>query len=157
MRVTHVITRLVVGGAQENTLATIRGLRQIPGLEVRLITGPTIGPEGSLAGEAAAMPDLLTTVPELVRPVQPLKDFVALRKLENLLREQNRTLFTRTAARLEYSDVSPPGAPASPSSFITSTARRSAIFKARWPTSFSPPRNATPPRSPTTFFARPAP
>ena len=92
MRVTHVITRLVVGGAQENTLATIRGLRQIPGLEVRLITGPTIGPEGSLAGEAAAMPGLLTTVPELVRPVQPLKDFVALRKLENLLREQKPDL-----------------------------------------------------------------
>ena len=92
MRVTHVITRLVVGGAQENTLATIRGLRQMPGLEVKLITGPTIGPEGSLADEAAALPGLLTTVPELVRPVHPLKDFLALRKLEALLREQKPDL-----------------------------------------------------------------
>ena len=30
MRVTHIITRLVIGGAQENTLYTIRGLRQSP-------------------------------------------------------------------------------------------------------------------------------
>ena len=92
MRVTHVITRLVVGGAQENTLGTIRGLLQKPGLEVKLISGPTIGPEGSLAGEAAAIPGLLTIVPELVRAVHPLKDFVALRKLEALLREQKPDL-----------------------------------------------------------------
>ncbi|MBW8864530.1 MAG: glycosyltransferase family 4 protein [Verrucomicrobia bacterium] len=88
MRVTHIITRLVIGGAQENTLATIRGLRQKPGLDVRLISGPTIGPEGSLEPEAASQPGLLTIVPELVRPVHPVKDFIALRKLERLLRGQ---------------------------------------------------------------------
>ncbi len=88
MRVTHIITRLVVGGAQENTLATIRGLRQKPGLQVNLISGPTIGPEGSLEGEAAGIPDLLTILPELVRPVHPLKDFIALGKLEAILRTQ---------------------------------------------------------------------
>ena len=38
MRVTHVITRLVVGGAQENTLATVRGLRARTGLDVRLLS-----------------------------------------------------------------------------------------------------------------------
>ena len=88
MRVTHIITRLVIGGAQENTLATIRGLRQKPGIGVKLISGPTIGPEGSLESEAAKMPGLLTVVPELVRPVHPLKDFLALRKIEQVLREQ---------------------------------------------------------------------
>jgi len=88
MRVTHIITRLVVGGAQENTLATINGLRQKPGLDLKLISGPTAGPEGSLEPVAAKIPGLLTVVPELIRPVQPLKDFVALRKLEKLLREQ---------------------------------------------------------------------
>ncbi len=95
MRVTHLITRLVIGGAQENTLATIRGLRQIPGLEVKLISGPTIGPEGSLENEAREIfsDSQLSTlnyqlVPELVRPVHPLKDFLALRQLEKLLREQ---------------------------------------------------------------------
>jgi glycosyltransferase involved in cell wall biosynthesis len=88
MRVSHIITRLVVGGAQENTLATIRGLRQKPGLQVNLISGPTIGPEGSLEGDAAGMPDLLTILPELVRPIHPLKDFIALGKLETILRTQ---------------------------------------------------------------------
>jgi glycosyltransferase involved in cell wall biosynthesis len=88
MRVTHIITRLVIGGAQENTLATIGGLRQKPGLDVRLISGPTTGPEGSLEPAAAEIPGLLTVVPELVRPVHPWKDFIALGRLEKLLREQ---------------------------------------------------------------------
>ena len=92
MRVTHIITRLIVGGAQENTLATINGLRQKPGVEVKLISGPTIGPEGSLEPEAANVPGLLTLVPELVRPVHPLKDFIALRQLEKILREQKPDL-----------------------------------------------------------------
>jgi len=88
MRVTHIITRLVIGGAQENTLATIAGLRQKPGLEIKLISGPTTGPEGSLEAEARKIPGLLTLIPELVRPVHPLYDFIALRKLEKVLREQ---------------------------------------------------------------------
>jgi glycosyltransferase involved in cell wall biosynthesis len=92
MRVTHIITRLVVGGAQENTLATVSGLRQKAGLELRLISGPTLGPEGSLEAEARKIPGLLTLVPELVRPVHPLKDFIALRQLEKLLREQKPDL-----------------------------------------------------------------
>ena len=43
MRVTHIITRLIVGGAQENTVASVLGLRNKPGLEVDLISGPTSG------------------------------------------------------------------------------------------------------------------
>jgi len=88
MRVTHIITRLVVGGAQENTIATVRGLRQIPGMDVRLISGPTTGPEGSLEPEVQMPKGLLTLVPELIRPVHPLKDYIALRKLARILREQ---------------------------------------------------------------------
>ena len=88
MRVTHIITRLVIGGAQENTLATVRHLRGLPDMEVNLISGPSLGPEGSLEVEARKIPGLLTLVPELVRPVHPLKDFLALRKLEKLLRDQ---------------------------------------------------------------------
>ena len=97
MRVTHIITRLVLGGAQENTVATIAGLRQKPDVEVNLISGPTAGPEGSLEDEARkifsdsalrASHSAFTIVPELVRPVHPLKDFIALRKLGKILREQ---------------------------------------------------------------------
>ena len=94
MRVTHIITRLVVGGAQENTLATVRGLRARPGLDVKLIAGPTTGPEGSLEKTAREIfaggaENDFTIVPELVRAVHPLKDFLALRKLESLLRAQS--------------------------------------------------------------------
>jgi glycosyltransferase involved in cell wall biosynthesis len=92
MRVTHIITRLVIGGAQENTLATIAGLRQKPGIEVKLISGPTIGPEGSLENKAREVPGLLTLIPELVRPVHPLKDLIAFRKLETVLRNQKPDL-----------------------------------------------------------------
>jgi len=88
MRVTHIITRLVVGGAQENTVASVLGLRQKPGVEVHLLSGPTTGPEGSLESEFAGTPGIFTRVPELVRPIHPLKDWLALRRLEKILREQ---------------------------------------------------------------------
>jgi glycosyltransferase involved in cell wall biosynthesis len=88
MRVTHVITRLVVGGAQENTVATVLGLRARPGVEVSLISGPTTGPEGSLEPELRKIPGLLKVVPELVRPIHPLQDLAALRRLEEMFRTQ---------------------------------------------------------------------
>ena len=44
MRVTHVITRLIVGGAQENTIASVFGLQGRPSMEVGLVSGPAIGP-----------------------------------------------------------------------------------------------------------------
>jgi glycosyltransferase involved in cell wall biosynthesis len=88
LKITHVITRLVVGGAQENTLATVLGLKKKPGVEIQLISGPTTGPEGSLETEFKNSPELLTVVPELVRPVHPLKDFLALLELEKILRAQ---------------------------------------------------------------------
>ena len=52
MRIIHVITRLIVGGAQENTLLTCAGLHA-RGHEVTLITGPPRGREGSLLARAA--------------------------------------------------------------------------------------------------------
>jgi glycosyltransferase involved in cell wall biosynthesis len=88
VRVIHVITRLVVGGAQENTVASVLGLRQKSGVEVSLISGPATGPEGSLESEFSRAPEILAIVPELVRPVHPLKDFLALRRLEKIFRAQ---------------------------------------------------------------------
>lgn len=85
MRVLHVITRLVVGGAQENTIASVLGLRRLPGLEVALVSGPTTGAEGSLA-DSVAEPGLLTLAPHLVRPVHPWKDWLAFRELTRIFR-----------------------------------------------------------------------
>ena len=86
MRVTHVITRLIVGGAQENTIASVFGLRQKPALEADLISGPARGPEGSLEPLLAPCPGLLTILPELVRPLDPWKDWLACRRLAELFR-----------------------------------------------------------------------
>ncbi len=85
MRVTHVITRLIIGGAQENTIATVLGLRRKPGLEVNLVSGPTSGPEGSL--ESALDPGILTLLPQLVRPVSPINDIAAWLALTRLFRQ----------------------------------------------------------------------
>ncbi len=83
MRVTHVITRLIVGGAQENTIATVLGLHQIPGVKVNLISGPTTGPEGSLVHKFDGHPKQLREIPSLVRPVQPWNDLLAFRSLKS--------------------------------------------------------------------------
>jgi len=87
MRVTHIITRLIVGGAQENTVATVLGLREKFGVAVGLISGPTAGPEGSLEPEFAGTPGILARVSELVRPVHPWKDWMALRRLTEIFRQ----------------------------------------------------------------------
>jgi glycosyltransferase involved in cell wall biosynthesis len=88
MRVIHVITRLVVGGAQENTVATVLGLRSKPGVAVELVSGPTTGPEGSMESAFAGSPELLTLVPTLVRPVHPAKDLRCLFQLTRIFRQR---------------------------------------------------------------------
>ena len=82
MRVSHVITRLIVGGAQENTLSSVVGLGRLPDWEVELISGPTRGAEGSLESVARAVPGLLRVEPSLVRPVHPLMDGLAYLRLK---------------------------------------------------------------------------
>jgi glycosyltransferase involved in cell wall biosynthesis len=82
MRITHVITRLIIGGAQENTLSSVLGLRQKPGFDVQLISGPSTGPEGSLE----SLDPQLITVPALVRPIAPYRDVLALRQLTQIFR-----------------------------------------------------------------------
>ena len=58
MHICHVITRLIVGGAQENTILTCEGLRE-RGHQVTLISGPTTGPEGSLVDRARSRSTIL--------------------------------------------------------------------------------------------------
>lgn len=85
MRVTHVITRLIIGGAQENTLASVLGLRQSGEFEADLISGPARGPEGSLLPPGPP-PPFITLLPELVRPIHPWCDVIAFAKLARLFR-----------------------------------------------------------------------
>src|SRR5688572_9346214 len=81
MRVSHVITRLIVGGAQENTVSTVLGLLGKPGVEVELISGPSSKSEGTLEPEFDAHPGVLRICPALVRPVHPWMDLKATAQL----------------------------------------------------------------------------
>jgi glycosyltransferase involved in cell wall biosynthesis len=86
MRVVHVITRLIVGGAQENTILSCEGQHR-RGHEVTLITGPAIGPEGSLMERAMAGGYRVEVMDEMRRAILPLKDYVTYRKLIRRLGE----------------------------------------------------------------------
>lgn len=85
MHICHVITRLIVGGAQENTLLTCEGLHA-RGHEVTLISGLTTGPEGALTARARAGGYRFVEIPSLVRQVNPRLDWAALRALRAAFR-----------------------------------------------------------------------
>jgi glycosyltransferase involved in cell wall biosynthesis len=88
LRVVHVITRLIVGGAQENTVASVLGLHRKPGISVHLISGPTEGSEGSLEPCFREAPELLSTASSLVRPIHPWKDVRALSELRRQISQR---------------------------------------------------------------------
>lgn len=84
IRILHVITRLVVGGAQENTLLTVARLDRSR-YEVTLASGPTTGPEGSLEDQISS--DIaFERIPELVRHPHPVNDVVAAGRLYRFMR-----------------------------------------------------------------------
>ena len=87
MKVVHVITRLILGGAQENTLHTVEDQHLLHGDDVTLITGPADGPEGTLIPRAARGEFRLELVPDLVRSIRPRSDWRAFRTLVRLLRQ----------------------------------------------------------------------
>ncbi len=90
MKILHIITRLIVGGAQENTLLTCRGL-QDRGHQVTLLTGPSTGPEGSLVEQARAGGYTVLEHPALVRNPHPIKDagaYFAIRSICRRLQPQ---------------------------------------------------------------------
>jgi glycosyltransferase involved in cell wall biosynthesis len=86
LKIVHIITRLILGGAQENTLITCKLLAE-RGHEVTLITGPALGPEGELFNQTKGQKYETVVVDEMRRAIEPFKDFVAYRKLKRLFRE----------------------------------------------------------------------
>ncbi|MCC7335548.1 MAG: glycosyltransferase family 4 protein [Pirellulaceae bacterium] len=87
MRVAHIITRMIVGGAQENTLYNCLDLMEDFRDEVLLITGPALGPEGKLLeqGRAGGLP--IRFIDSLRRQIHPLRDMASYRALQQVLRE----------------------------------------------------------------------
>ena len=86
MRIVHIITRLILGGAQENTLLTVDGLHHDYHDDVVLVTGPAEGPEGDLFEQAARRGLKVEVLPELVRPIRPLTDARAYERLRAVIR-----------------------------------------------------------------------
>lgn len=87
MRIVHIITRMIVGGAQENTLLNCLDLARIYGDDVLLVTGTATGPEGDLLGQGRAGELNVRYLPELQRAIHPLVDFQASRSLRKLIRD----------------------------------------------------------------------
>ena len=86
MKICHVITRMILGGAQENTLLTCEGLHG-RGHEVTLVTGPAIGPEGELLSRARAGGYRVIVLDSLRREIHPGRDRAAAADLRRLLAE----------------------------------------------------------------------
>jgi glycosyltransferase involved in cell wall biosynthesis len=86
IRVAHVITRLILGGAQENTLYTAIAQHRDPRFDVTLIVGVDEGGEGDLFAQADAAGVKVIVVPSLVRPIRPVTDMRALFALTRQLR-----------------------------------------------------------------------
>ncbi|TWT72897.1 glycosyltransferase family 4 protein [Allorhodopirellula solitaria] len=98
MRVAHVITRMIIGGAQENTLLNCQDLITEHGDEVLLICGPETGPEGDLlgrqqssgqgrAGRTGSANVPVEIIDPLRRAIHPTRDWQASRRLARVLGE----------------------------------------------------------------------
>jgi glycosyltransferase involved in cell wall biosynthesis len=86
MKIVHIITRLILGGAQENTLITCKLLAQ-RGHDVTLITGPALGPEGELFNLAQNQGYKIIVVDKLRRAINPTNDIPAYYEIKKILRQ----------------------------------------------------------------------
>ena len=85
MKIVHIITRLILGGAQENTLITCKLLAE-RGHDVTLITGPALGPEGELLDQTKNQKYKVIVIDELRRAIEPIKDFISYKKIKRCLK-----------------------------------------------------------------------
>jgi glycosyltransferase involved in cell wall biosynthesis len=88
IRVLHAITRLIVGGAQENTIYTAAMLDNSK-FKVDVLSGLQTGSEGSLIEEANEKRINLLFIDELVREISPVNDGITLFKLYNTMRNNH--------------------------------------------------------------------
>ena len=87
MKVCHFITRLIVGGAQENTFLSARGLVEA-GHECVMLTGPSEGREGQLLQKMKNPGFEVVECPLFVREISPFIDLRAILHLKKFLQER---------------------------------------------------------------------
>jgi glycosyltransferase involved in cell wall biosynthesis len=86
MKIVHIITRLILGGAQENTLITCKLLAE-RGHNVTLITGPALGPEGELFQQTKNQKYKTIVINSLRRQINPFYDIPAYRAIKKHFKE----------------------------------------------------------------------
>ncbi len=94
MKVCHIITRMILGGAQENTFLTCKGLAK-RGWDVSLLAGPQTGAEGSLQERCRGADFRFEVVGSMLRQVSPLNDLRAVRAMRAWL-ERERPVIVHT-------------------------------------------------------------
>jgi len=92
IRVVHVITRLILGGAQENTLYTAIAQHRDPRFEVTLLCGVDEAGEGHMFEEAERAGVKTVVVPSMVREVRPLQDLKAVFDIYRFLKQGSYTI-----------------------------------------------------------------
>ena len=98
MRIAHIITRMIIGGAQENTLFTCQDLISDYSDQVLLITGPSLGPEGDLLRVQRGQQVPIKQIDSLRRRIHPLLDWQAYRGIKRVLRDfQPEVVHTHSA------------------------------------------------------------
>lgn len=85
IRVLHVITRMILGGAQENTLLSC-ALIDRDRFPSEILCGPETGPEGSLHDDCRRSGVPIHLEPALRRSVRPWLDSIALLRLARFIR-----------------------------------------------------------------------
>jgi hypothetical protein len=109
----HIITRLIVGGAQENTVASVLGLRRLPGAPNSTSSAaPPTAPRAPSNRSPPTSP-ALTLLPSLVRPVHPLPTPAPSSPSPGSSARDSPPSSTPIAAKPASSAASPPAPPAS--------------------------------------------
>jgi len=87
LRVCHIITRMIIGGAQENTLLNCLDLIRDYGDDVLLLTGPEVGPEGDLLSQGRAGELPILKLDNLRRSIHPVRDFKGFHEIREAIRD----------------------------------------------------------------------
>jgi glycosyltransferase involved in cell wall biosynthesis len=87
IKVLHIITRLIRGGAEHNTLLSIEGLSKL-GYDVSLAAGPSDKKEGDLELAYRRADIKLILLPTLIREISPLNDIISFLKIYIFIRKE---------------------------------------------------------------------
>jgi len=91
IHVLHPITRLIVGGAQENTMFTAAMLDK-GSYQTEIVSGPQTGSEGSLIEEVRDREIRLTILPNMLRQISPINDLITVWKLYRMMVNRETTI-----------------------------------------------------------------